>query len=95
MLKGCKKCNKVYVNAREEVPQVTFRICGIGACKDCYPVEEAMGKWCFLCGECDKSVSKMMGEDALKPGRKSLERKKHPLKTEVLRRKRRKRKMIM
>lgn len=65
---GCKKCNKVHVNGREEVPQVTCRMCGIGACKDCYPVEEAMGKWSFLCGECDKSVSKMMGEDALKPG---------------------------
>ena len=65
---GCKKCNKVHANGREEVPKVTCRMCGIGACKDCYPVEEAMGKWCFLCGECDKSVSKMMGEDALKPG---------------------------
>ena len=64
---GCKKCNNVYVNGREEVPQVTCRMCGIGACKDCYPVEEAMGKWFFLCGECDKSVSKMMGEEALKP----------------------------
>ena len=64
---GCKKCNNVYANSREEVPQVSCRMCGIGACKDCYPVEEAMGKWSFLCGDCDNSVSKMMGEDALKP----------------------------
>ena len=64
---GCKKCNKVHVIGREEVPKVTCRMCGIGACKDCYPVEEAMGKWSFLCGNCDKEVSKMMGEDALKP----------------------------
>ena len=64
---GCKKCNKVHVIGREEVPKVTCRMCGIGACKDCYPVEEAMGKWSYLCGTCDKDVSKMMGEDALKP----------------------------
>ena len=64
---GCKKCNKVQVIGREEVPKVTCRMCGIGACKDCYPVEEAMGKWSYLCGSCDKEVSKMMGEDSLKP----------------------------
>ena len=64
---GCKKCNQVHVIGREEVPKVTCRMCGIGACKDCYPVEEAMGKWSYLCGSCDKEVSKMMGEDALKP----------------------------
>ena len=29
---GCKKCNNMYRNCREEAPQVTCRMCGIGAC---------------------------------------------------------------
>ena len=62
---GCKKCNEVYSNGRQEVPRVTCRVCGIGACKDCFPAEEALGKWFYLCGTCDSTVTKMMGEDAL------------------------------
>ena len=62
---GCKKCNLVYSNGRQEAPRVTCRVCGIGACKECFPAEEAQGKWFFLCGSCDKTVSTMMGEEAL------------------------------
>ena len=65
MPKGCKKCNQVYSNGRQEAPRVTCRVCGIGACKECFPAEEAQGKWFFLCGSCDKTVSMMMGEEAL------------------------------
>ena len=62
---GCKKCNQVYKNERQEVARVSCRVCGIGACKDCYPAEEALGKWFFLCGSCDKTIGSMMGEEAL------------------------------
>ena len=41
---GCKKCNKVYKNERTEVPRVSCRVCGVGACRECYPAEEALGK---------------------------------------------------
>ena len=62
---GCKKCNKVYKSERTEVARVSCRVCGVGACRECYPAEEARGKWFYLCGSCDKTVCSMMGEDAL------------------------------
>ena len=65
MPKCCKICNKATINGREEMPLVSCKLCGIGACKDCFPSEERSGKWFFLCGCCDQQTSGMMGEEAL------------------------------
>ena len=62
---GCNKCNTVYTNDRQEAPQVTCRMCGVGACQDCFPSEERKNKWFFLCGKCDEYVVGKMGEEAL------------------------------
>ena len=62
---GCRKCNTVYTNDRLGAPQVTCRMCGVGACQDCFPSEERKNKWFFLCGKCDEFVVRKMGEEAL------------------------------
>ena len=61
----CKFCNKTQTNKRDEKPQVTCKLCGIGACKDCFSPEERTSKWAFLCGGCDKQITGMMGAEAL------------------------------
>ena len=73
---GCKKCNKMYLNCREEAPQVMCRMCGIGACPDCFTSEERMNKWTFLCGVCDEEVIHMKGEKALEEKYFKVEKKK-------------------
>ena len=62
---GCPKCNTVYVNDRQEAPQVTCRRCGIGACPECFTSEERRNKWTYLCRCCDEAVVHMMGEESL------------------------------
>ena len=62
---GCMKCNKVHHTPRTKVPQVTCRLCGIGACKECFTAEERNNKWIHLCKVCDKEVACMKGEGAL------------------------------
>ena len=58
---GCNICNKVYLNGRLEAPQVMCRMCGIGACPDCFTSEERMNKWSFLCGPNKKSPCMIYG----------------------------------
>ena len=65
MPKGCKTCNIPYVNGRTEVPLISCKLCGTGACKDCFPPEERSSKWSFLCVTCDKQIENMMGEAVL------------------------------
>ena len=62
---GCPKCNRVYLNGRLDAPQVTCRMCGVGACQDCFTCDERMNKWTFLCGTCDQEIVGMKGEEAL------------------------------
>ena len=73
---GCPKCNVVYVNDRLDVPQVTCRGCGIGACPDCFTSEEKMNKWTFLCRSCDEAVVCMKGEESLAENKLKKEKKK-------------------
>ena len=65
MPKGCKTCNNPYVNERTDVPLITCKLCGTGACKACFPQEERSNKWSFLCMSCDKQIENMMGEQVL------------------------------
>ena len=65
MPKGCKTCNTVQINQRDEVLLIKCKLCGCGACKDCFPSEERSSKWSFLCGSCDEQIANMMGEKTL------------------------------
>ena len=58
----CVKCNKQHYTLKEEVPEVTCRMCGTGACKECFPIEEGMNKWVHLCKVCDGFVKQQRGE---------------------------------
>ena len=49
---GCIKCNKLHHTTRTEVPEVTCRMCGTGACKDCFTTVERNNKWTHLCKVC-------------------------------------------
>ena len=40
----CAKCNKEHLTTREETPLVTCQMCGTGACKECFTIEESMNK---------------------------------------------------
>ena len=61
----CKKCNKIHFTSREEIPEVACRMCNTGACRECFPVEEGMNKWIYLCTLCDNFVQQQRGEEAL------------------------------
>ena len=78
---GCPKCNQVYVNERQGAPQVTCRMCGVGACPDCFSSEERKNRWTFLCRSCDKIVTNMMGEEALEKKCFKADKKKKKTKT--------------
>ena len=81
----CKKCNKVHYSTREEVVRVACRLCGVGACLECYPAEEAQLKWFYLCNNCDHEIVKMRGDEALEKvhlKQKKLSKKKDQPKTD-------------
>ena len=61
----CKKCNKNHFTSREEIPEVTCRMCNTGACRECFPGEESMNKWIHLCTACDIFVQQQRGVEAL------------------------------
>ena len=61
----CAKCNKEHLTTREETPMVTCRMCGTGACNECFTIEEGMNKWFHLCKVCDEFIQQQRGEEAL------------------------------
>ena len=61
----CAKCNEEHLSTKEETPLVTCRMCGTGACKECFTIEEGMNKWFYLCKVCDEFVVQQRGEEAL------------------------------
>ena len=61
----CTKCNKVHRTERTEVPTVTCRMCGTGACMECYTSEGRDSRWLHLCRTCLEEVDGLRGEEAL------------------------------